>query len=272
MPSLRDIKNHIKGVSATGKLAEAMKSSSAAKYYRAVAVYNAFAPYAAHSASMLGTLGNPFGERKYSGKKCYAVLTGNRGLCGGYNTGLMSFFEEIYKHESDPIVVVCGKWGAEYFQAKGIPCAERFAFRDIPEYDESALLTDYLTKLYSEEKADQILIVHQKFKNILTQTPETTVFLPAKSENEAKDRSGEVIYYPDKEAAGKALYALCLKNRLYSLLLESASGVQAATMMAMRTASDNAAELKSKLELKLNRKRQGQVTSGVIETSSSNEA
>ena len=106
------------------------------------------------------------------------------------------------------------------------------------------------------------------------------VFLPVKTDEKAKNPDAGV-YYPDRETAEKSLYANCLKNKAYSFLLEWASGAQAATMMAMRNASDSAigevynritnVELKLELDLRLSRRRQWQVTSGVIETASSNE-
>jgi F-type H+-transporting ATPase subunit gamma len=181
----------------------------------------------------------------------------------------MSFFESAIKKEDAPFKVVCGKWGIEYFRERGQKSDRQFVFKDVPSYAEGVSLATYLTELYSSDQADEIIFMYQKFKNILTQVPASSKYLPAETEGSGS-RAG--IYYPDKESVEKELYGLCLKNRAYSFLLEWASGVQAATMMAMRTASDNAVELKAKLDLQLNRKRQSQVTSGVIEISSSNES
>ena len=268
MPALRDIKNHIKSVTATGKLADAMKSISTAKYYRTSSVYKSFLPYAQRCTEMFQTIKDPYDGRSNSGRKCFVALTGNRGLCGGYNMTLMSFFENILAEDNNPLIIVCGKWGIEYFRTNNLMTDNRFVFSDIPEYAESASFASYLINLYSSGQADEIVLVYQKFKNILTQVPDTEPLLPAKS---GEKKNTEVIYYPDREVVDKALYELCLKNKIYSLLLEWASGVHAATMMSMRTASDNAVKLKAELELNLNRRRQSQVTSGVMETAGSNE-
>lgn len=274
MPSLREIKKHIKGVRSSGKLAEAMKSISAAKYYRVSAAKSAFEPYARQSAKIAGFLRGAQGTREENPgikKKCFVVITGNRGLCGGYNTNLLNYFEEIYKAEPQAFVVVCGKRGGEYFDAKGIKITKRFVFKDIPQYAESETLCDYLNTLYESEAADEIIAVYQKHKNILTQTPGAETLLPEKAGGTEEDVIGEFVFYPDKQTAAKAVYSLCFKNKVHYMLLESAAGAQAATMMAMRTAADNASKLKTDLEIQLQRKRQGQITSGVIETSGANE-
>ncbi|MFA6729462.1 MAG: FoF1 ATP synthase subunit gamma [Eubacteriales bacterium] len=271
MPSMRELKNHIKSIKTTWQLADAIKSISTARYYRVSRLYKAFEVYAGKSYEMLGSVTSPFGEKIPAGRKCFVLLTGNRGLCGGYNTTLAAYFEGVIKDEANPIIVVCGRWGETYFRNKHhIKIEKQFIFADVPEYSEGSRLGEYLTELYESGGADEVIFVFQKYKNLLSQIPSKEVFLPVKTDEKAKNPDAGV-YYPDRETAEKSLYANCLKNKAYSFLLEWASGAQAATMMAMRNASDSARELKLELDLRLSRRRQWQVTSGVIETASSNE-
>lgn len=266
MITQRDLKNKLKSVNITQKLSDAVKSISAAKYYRINSAYNDFLPYAQALNDLSRTITDPYAGRTSSGKKCFVVISSNRGLCGGYNTNLFNFFKTLIEGKNNPLVIACGRRGIDVLSSNNIKIKKSFVFSDIPSYSESKAFGEYLINLYASGEAGEIIMVYQKFKNILVQTPEFKTLLPLNFETGEED---EYTFYPGKEEVEKALFEKVIKNQVHFFLMEWARGVNAATMTAMRTSSDNAKKLKADLELTLNRKRQSSVTSGVTETSHS---
>ncbi|MGN1410402.1 MAG: F0F1 ATP synthase subunit gamma, partial [Eubacteriales bacterium] len=121
-----------------------------------------------------------------------------------------------------------------------------------------------------------VSFVYQHFKNMLTQIPSKKQLLPLSDDitnGGTTDVVGGdgILYIPDKETVMKNACLTCVDSSIYSTILEAATGAQAATLMAMREASDNAKESIAALELEISRKRQSEVTSSVIETYSPEE-
>ena len=104
---------------------------------------------------------------------------------------------------------------------------------------------------------------------MLHQTPRTRTLLPLCTDGVA-DRIETTLFIPDEKTVLHAAALTCLGANAYATVLESAAGAQAATLMAMRTAYDNAAESKAELETAIGRRRQSDVTADVIETASEN--
>ena len=112
-------------------------------------------------------------------------------------------------------------------------------------------------------------MVYQSFHNMLTQTPAERQILPEPRATETKD-DGSLLYLPDRETIGAQLAVSCMDTAMYNLALENAAGAQAATLVAMRSACDNAEASAAKLEITINRRRQADVTASVIETAAGN--
>ncbi len=268
MAGLRELKKHLKSIKSIGQLAGAMKTVATAKYSRINAVSADFAAYAHECGRILDRFGtvSAFPERRESaaGRSCVAVMCGNRGLCGGYNSETLSLFSEVLAREKDALVVTCGKSAAFYCHDRRVTVEREFVFDDVPSLAEAQQLSQYLCGLYRSGAADRIIIVRQRFKNMLTQIPVEEVFLPG---GDGAGEEPDMLYIPDRETIACRVIPGCLEARLYSLLLECAAGAQAATLMAMRSAFDNSQTTAAELETRINRIRQSEVTADVIEIS-----
>ncbi len=268
MAGLREMKKHLKSIRSIGQLAGAMRTVATAKYSRLNRLSADYAPYAEACGAVLEQFGSgsiaPQGDN-VSRRRCIAVLASNRGLCGSYNSELLSRFFELLRDEADPIIIPCGKMAVQRCRDKGISVRKEFIFSDTPTYSDAQELSQYLRELYSSGEAGEIIIVYQKFKNILIQTPTAETFLPAGSTSDVDEDEDQNLYHPDKASAVAGVIPICLDARIYSLLLNCAAGAQAATVIAMRSAYDNSVTSASELETKLNRLRQSQVTSDVME-------
>ena len=273
MAGLRELRKRLNSIRTTGQLAGAMRSAAAAKYARVNAALTAYRPYGDACEQMRARLGDAGMERvapAENAPECLVVLAGNRGLCGGFNAELLRYFSErVAASAAVPEVVVCGKVAAAYCREKGIADAKAFPVSDIPAYEEAQAVSAYLLERYRAGAITGVTVVCQRLINMLRQTPESRRLLPA-PETDAREGDAEPLFLPDRETLCKQLAVTCFDAEIYKNLLENAAGAQAATLMAMRAAFDNATESAEKLETAINRRRQAEVTESVIETSSDN--
>lgn len=267
--SSRELKRRIKSIGSTEQMTVAMKTVAVSKYNRARTRMDSFVPYGTQCERFLASLGGVARTKEAgdNGKVCYVIMTANRGLCGSFNIDLVHRLKEVLAGEKrEAFVVSCGKWSADNlaggFKQKIV---KNFEISDIPEYGEAVQVAEYLRNLYQNGEADEIYVVYQSFKNLLTQTPSVKRFLPF--EQEGEEKPVEYLFEPDRETIIGLLTERCLTASVYKSLLITASGAHGAMLMAMRTAADNSAEMRAQLELALNRKRQSAVTTEVLELS-----
>ena len=274
MAGLRELRKRLGSIRTIRQLAAAMRTAASAKYARAS---SALAGYKVYDAACNEMFLRSFcadilrSAPAQEAPDCFVVLSGNRGLCGGYNTVLLNFFSELYGAQPQPpLVIACGKTAAAYCRDKNIALLEVFPFSDIPSYAETQKLAAYVRSLYTSGKAAHIIFIYQKFSNMLTQKPARRCVLPPDEAETIEAAGKETLLLPDRETVCERLSQLCFDSSVYSIALEGATGAQAATLMAMRSAYDNASESAEKLETAINRRRQNEVTASVIETASDN--
>lgn len=269
MATLRELKKRLGSVKTTGQLAGAMKTVSSAKFSKISSLSANFKKYSAvcdvvsKNGSSYGVNPSPDAPEE---RKAFVVLSGNRGLCGGYNAELFSLLASELKECEIPYhIIPCGKTAVNYCKEKKIPVLHEFVFPDIPSSDDSRALSDYISEIWEKGSVTEVVFIYQRQVNTLTRIPEVIKILPADPPEEFAEV--ETLFIPDKKTVDGILSKFAFETKIRSLVLECASGVQAATLLAMRSASDNAEKTTLALETEINRKRQSDVTSSVIETS-----
>ena len=278
MAGIRELKKHLKSVNMTGQLAGAMKTVSAAKFSRVHSVLSSYSEYAKTCENLMKEFGKSFSTALFSpnpdAPECFVVIASNRGLCGGYNAELLAFADDVLEKSKDErIIVACGKMASAHFREKKTETESEFVFPDVPLYEDCAQFCDYLTGMFKEGRISALFMIYPKFENMLKQTPAVKKILPFETCEEADEKNKDddgTLYVPDKKSVVREIAQSFLRTTLYSTVLEAAVGAQAATLMAMRSAYDSALSSAAELENVISRKRQGEVTAGVIETSSDN--
>ena len=268
MASLQELRKRLRSIQSTGQLAGAMRTAATAKYAKVSRVRDGFAPYADACRGMLRLLGGAGIEpetKEIAARDCLVVLGGNRGLCGGFNAELLRFLEEELKKHEAPVLLVGGRKAAGYLREHGAEF-EEFPLSDVPTYDEVKPLADRLRTLYVTGEVEKVFVVYQSFRNMLSQVPTATQILPEPETD--GEGSFTALFLPDRETIGAQLAVSCLDAQVFDLALSNSAGAQAATIMAMRSACDNAEASAANLEITINRRRQAEVTSSVIETAS----
>ena len=269
MASLQELRKRLRSIQSTGQLAGAMRTAATAKYAKLGRVREDFGPYAEGCRAMLRLLGGAGIPRETSDirkRDGFLVLSGNRGLCGGFHAELNRFLEaELAKAENPPVLLVCGRKAAQFLRERGI-VFEEFEVSDVPRYEEILPAAERLRALYRDGEAERVFVLYQRFRNMLNQDPVRRQLLP----EERADGAGgdEPLFLPDRSSIAVQVAERCFEAALYDLALENAAGAQAATMMAMRSACDNAEAAAADLQVTINRRRQADVTASVIETAS----
>ncbi|MBQ8400522.1 MAG: F0F1 ATP synthase subunit gamma [Clostridia bacterium] len=270
MASLLELKKHLHSIRMTGQLAGAMKTVSAAKLSRLNGALQGFSGYQSICRSMTERFGADLAEvfpcKNPNAPRCFVVLGANRGLCGGYNIELYSHAESVLREVSDAcLLIVVGKHAITHFREAGYSIHKEYILPDaVPYEDCMALLTELLT-MYNNGEVSAVEILYQQFVNMLTQTPAVHRLLPITSDGPSGTVS-EILYVPDRQTVLQSAAVTCIHADFYSHMLEAGAGNQAATLIAMRSAFDNAEASAAEMQSAISRQRQSDVTSSVIET------
>lgn len=264
----RTLKRRLKSVQSIGQMTRAMKTVSLSKYNRALSRLSGIRAYSEQCQRLLALCGNQE-EKREQNPVLYVLLTANRGLCGAYNLAMWDYAQQVLAAEQQPYsLVICGQWGIDRAKEKHTPHIEKtFVFHDIPTLEEGAELADYLSEAWASNCYSSIYILLQEFHNILTQVPGKTLLMPLQG---LQGTDQDILFLPGREDVMRVVSQKCMQAQVYEKLLASAAGAQGASLMAMRTASDNAQEMASVLERNLNRLRQSAVTTQVLEIARGN--
>ena len=292
MPSLKEMRNRIGSVKATQKITKAMQMVAAAKLRRAQDAAESARPYAARMASVIANLaGGVSGDgapRLLAGtgrddKHLVVVATADRGLAGGFNSGVARAAREriatLLARGKDVRIICIGRKGRD--QLRRI-----YGERILHTYEVASAKTltldvvqpiaaDILARFEGGE-ADVVTLVYSRFRSVISQTPSTRQLIPAEVDAEAAAtpdlKGGVYAYEPDEAAILETLLPRNLAVQILAAMLENQAGFYAAQMTAMDNATRNAGDLIASLTLQYNRSRQAQITKELIEIISGAEA
>lgn len=266
METVQSLKKKLKTIRSTAKVTRAMKTASTVKYSKLSGIYTQYGRFADEHLrlyeSYKGEFNSVFTCSNPQAPCCYVVIASNKGMCGAFNTELLSFFSRM---NEQGVIISCGKKATEYFGRKNVQVERSFVFDDIPSYEQVEELFVYICSLMNEGKISSVKTVYPEYKNMIKQTP---VCKDLFTYEESDTESEAPIFVPDRETVIRNTAERIFMSVLYKRVLETALGAQAATLTAMRSAYDTACEYSAKTETEMNRKRQSQVTADVIEISS----
>ncbi len=306
MANLKAIRDRINSVKNTKKITEAMRLVAAAKVRRAQQQVIATRPFADRLAQVLFGLQTrlkfeeadlPLFKQRPVETVGLLVISGDRGLCGGYNSNIIRRAEnrakEIKTEGRNYKFIIVGRKASQYFQRRSQPIEGVYTgLEQIPTAAEASNVADQLLSLFLSENVDRIELVYTKFVSLISSRPVVQTLLPLDPQGlEAADdeifrlttRGGEfeverqrvttearpfprdMLFEQDPVQILDALLPLYLNNQLLRALQESAASELAARMTAMNSASDNAKELIGNLSLTYNKARQAAITQEILE-------
>jgi F-type H+-transporting ATPase subunit gamma len=211
------------------------------------------------------------------------ILCSNRGLCGGYNAGILREANNMYKQWPrmgiTPQLELSGKRAITFFRYQGIKGEHNFTnFEDKPRFDEVEPLADRYIRDYIAGKIDRVDVAWMKFLSASTQKPVVETLLPLQTDSQNADKFADKppeIDYEFLPAADEILQELLpvsFKVRLFKCFLDAAVSEQIARRVTMKQATENANDMIKSLTSQYNRARQAGITKEILEVISGAEA
>ncbi|MBO8168507.1 MAG: F0F1 ATP synthase subunit gamma [Thermoanaerobacteraceae bacterium] len=275
MPSMRDIKRRIRSVNNTQQITKAMKMVSAAKLRRAQEAVAAARPYSNKLQEVLARLVEASGELDFDLVKQrpvkrvgYVVITGDRGLCGGYNANVIKLTERtIRERDEDVALVVIGRKARDYFRRRNVEIERDFInIGDNPNFIQARELASTFTRMYLDGTFDEIHLVYTEFRSAMSQIPKVIQLLPIDPETKTDEvPEVEYLFEPSAREVLGTLLPRYVETVVYRVLLEAKASEHGARMTAMDSATSNAEEMIDKLTLSFNRARQAAITREISE-------
>lgn len=277
MPSLIDLRRRIRSVKNTQQITKAMKMVSAAKLRRAQEQVLASRPYASLLSDVLNSvLSSPGGKEGFDHpllavrrpkKILLLLLSGDKGLCGGFNTNILKearLFLEKHKDVEVELELI-GKKGRDFYARRDYPISGEWinVFSKV-EHSTASEIATKVSQRFADEEIDAVYLLYSKFVSAMTQTPTVVPLLPFSAEDSAAETS-EFIYGQPPEEIFASTLPRYVDIQVYQAMLESAASEHSARMAAMEAATRNAGEMIDTLTLKLNRARQASITTEIIE-------
>ena len=235
-------------------------------------------PYAQNMLKVIGHIANgnleyrhPYLDEREVKRVGYVVISSDRGLCGGLNANeFKAVAKDVEKYIEAGVEVDFAAIGTKavgfFNRFGGSVVAAKSGLGDAPSVVDVIGSVRVMLDAYSDGKIDRLFVVYNKFVNTMTQEPTIDQLLPLpKYEEELTSHSWDYIYEPNPEALLDALLVRYVESQVYQGVVENAASEQAARMVAMKAATDNAGDLINDLQLVYNKARQAAITQEISE-------
>jgi F-type H+-transporting ATPase subunit gamma len=289
MPSLKDLRNRIASVKSTQKITKAMQMVAAAKLRRAQAAAEAARPYTDRVETVLANLAASAGgqgPRLLSGTgsdqiHLLLVCTGERGLCGAFNTAIVRLAREKANSLASmgkTVKIICvGKKGYDQlrrgYEKQIIESIDLRSVRTLG-YANAQPIAKKVLERFEAGEFDVCTLFYSRFKSVISQIPTAQQLIPPEFDKAGKAEDSKISYdyEPDEGDILVRLLPSAVAARIYRALLENMASFYGAQMSAMDNATRNAGEMITKETLRYNRTRQAMITKELIEIISGAEA
>lgn len=278
MPSLKAIKRRIGSVKSTRQITKAMDLVAAAKLARVKARLEASRALGGIASGMIDELcRHPVASASIyatppakSDTSAYLVISGERGLCGGYNTNISRLtLEHIRESGKDEYILALGVRGQTYLTRRGMHVRHSMpGLVEKADYHDAEMIARLLLEGYIAGKYDEVFVSYTKFASTVSHTPTVERVLPlevAEDKGPLPSPVGEMRYESGPVAFLEEALPTCLAMFIHSAMVESSVCEQAARMVSMDAASKNADDIIENLTLTYNRSRQQAITQEINE-------
>ncbi|MBE2896816.1 F0F1 ATP synthase subunit gamma [Pasteurellaceae bacterium HPA106] len=280
MAGAKEIRTKIASVKSTQKITKAMEMVAASKMRKTQERMSHSRPYSSAIRNVISHVskGNieyhhPFLQERDIKKVGVLVVSTDRGLCGGLNINMFKTALNQFKQWKDKKVSVeialIGSKGISFFHSLGLKVhGQTSGMGDTPSVEEIIGIANTMFDAYNQGEIDAIYVIYNKFINTMSQKPvvQQLVPLPELEEDKVKPQANwDYIYEPNAKFLLDNLLTRYLESQVYQAVVENLASEQAARMVAMKSATDNAGNLISDLQLVYNKARQASITNELNE-------
>jgi F-type H+-transporting ATPase subunit gamma len=275
MANLKSLQERIKSVSSIQQVTKAMKMVAAAKVKKAQDKMEISRPYSKNTQDMicriLPQVSNDnialVSKRKVS-KTALIIITSDRGFAGSFNSSVIRLAEkEIERLGKDKVQLFClGKKSSEYFSKRNYNVVQSFYdfWKDMT-FDTASDIAETFIAAFKNHEVDEVNVIYNRFKTLASQDLMMEKVLPIDFTEDYNPKDYNYDYEPNKESIVKSLLPKHLKVQMWQQMLESYSSEEAARMIAMDNATENAKEIIKELKLEFNKARQAAITTEMLE-------
>ncbi|WP_409524323.1 F0F1 ATP synthase subunit gamma [Nitrincola sp. MINF-07-Sa-05] len=275
----KEIKTKIASIGSTRKITSAMEMVAASKMRKAQDRMRSSRPYANGIRGVIQHLAkaNPEYNHLYMQERevkrvGFIIVATDRGLCGGLNVNLFKAAVGRMKefHDQNVEIDICalGSKAISFFKSfGGNVVAARGGLGDQPELADLIGSVKTMLTAFEEGRVDKVFVVSNEFVNTMTQQPNVEQLLPLRAveSDDTPTHNWDYIYEPDARQVLEALLIRYIESIVYQAVIENLACEQAARMLAMKNASDNAADLIDELQMVYNKARQAAITQEISE-------
>ena len=284
---MREIKSRIKSIKETKQITKAMKLISAAKLKKArnqldktlpffKTIENTMADILLHSGSIDSLYFEDRKPHKPTHRKGYVIMSGDKGLAGGYNANIFKLAMSHIGDRKDSLLYIGGHMGKSYFSKHGFNVSEDFDYPvQNPTVSRASEMVEIILDDFLKGNIDELYIIFTYMVSSIKLEPRVMKLLPLDIDELKKvlgiepDQpvkvDSKLSYEPSPEVVFDVLVPKYIKGILYCALVEAFTSEQSARMTAMDSATTNAEEMLSKLKLYYNRARQAAITQEISE-------
>jgi len=299
MPSLIDLRRRVRAVKNTQQITKAMKMVAASKLRRSQERITSARPYAVQMQRVLLSVasrvtgGDPGGDnaplvhpllvvRKPVARTLVIVVTGDKGLCGSFNTNVIKGAATYVTTSAEPCALaLVGRKGRDFFVRRGFDAPFELSglFQKL-KYEHAKEIAQFAMEAFIDGRFDRVMLVYNEFKSVMSQRVVVDQLLPigqGEGERSPGDRTPanagvDYLYEPSAEEIFAQLLPRYVEVQIYRALLESNAAFYAAQMTAMDMATKNSTEMIGSLTLYMNKVRQAAITREIIEVVSGAQA
>ncbi|MFP6803348.1 MAG: F0F1 ATP synthase subunit gamma [Pseudomonadales bacterium] len=278
MANAKELRKQIGSIKNTQKITSAMQMVAASKMRKAQERMARGRPYSDHIRSVIGHVANASPEYHHQfmverdvKRVGFIVITTDKGLCGGLNINLLKkVIGEIKTWSEQEIeydLCLIGNKGAQFFRSYGgNVVAASSHVSESPQISDLIGSIKVMLDAFEEGKVDKIFLANNVFVNTMTQTPTIRQLVPLDPEDdEGMKHRWDYIYEPDARQLIEGLVTRFIESQVYQGVVENVACEQAAKMIAMKSATDNAGDLIDELQLIMNNARQAAITQELSE-------
>ena len=279
MANTKEVRKQIASIKSTQKITSAMEMVAASKMKKTQDSMLEGRPYSlkikdviSHVALANSEYRHPFYEERSPKKACFIVVSSDKGLCGGLNINLFKHViaksAELNEQNIASCFALIGTKAAGFFKSVGgevVAVAEKLG--DKPNPDDLIGLTKVVLDMHKISDIYQAYLCSNNFVNTMTQQPTVEQLIPLKPEekDESAPSQWDYIYEPEAKELLDGLLTRYIESLVYQAVVENNACEQAAKMIAMKNATDNAGDLIKELELLYNNVRQAAITQELSE-------
>ena len=282
MANLKNLQERIKSVSSIQQVTKAMKMVAAAKVKKAQEKMEISRPYSRNTQDLIcrilpqvSAANIPLVGNRAVKNRAIIIITSDRGFAGSFNSSVIRLTEkEIEKFGKDKVQVFClGKKASEYFSKRDYNVVQSFYdfWKDMT-FDTASDIAETFITAFNNLEIDEVHVIYNRFKTLASQDLMIEKVLPIDFTEDYNVKNYNYDYEPNQERIVESLLPKHLKVQMWQQMLESYSSEEAARMIAMDNATENAKEIIKELKLEFNKARQAAITTEMLEIVGGSEA